>query len=211
MFLEISTIRLNLEGMNTVNDKIIRYVQKIVQLTEEEQLEFSGAFKELHVKKRQFIVQPNFPVRQRNFVIRGAFRGYVIDEAGIEHTIQFAVEDWWISDYNSYVFQKPATMFVVALEDSIILELTYEKENELKRSNHKFETFFRVMGERSGAFFQKRIISSLTLNAEQRYNEFLETYPMVAQRLPQYVIASYLGMTTEFLSKIRNKKVRKKS
>ena len=102
-------------------------------------------------------------------------------------------------------------MFVVALEDSIILELTYEKEKELKKSNHKFETFFRVMAERSGAFFQKRIISSLTLTAEQRYNEFLETYPSVVQRLPQYAIASYLGMTTEFLSKIRNKKVRRKS
>lgn len=193
------------------SNKIISYVEKVVTLTEEERAEFSKAFKELHIKKRQFIVQPNFPVRQRNFVIKGAFRGYVIDEAGIDHTIQFAVEDWWISDYNSYIFQKPATMFVVALEDSIILELGYEKEKELKRSNHKFETFFRVMAERSGAFFQKRIISSLTLTAEERYNEFLETYPSVVQRLPQYAIASYLGMTTEFLSKIRNKKVRKKS
>lgn len=193
------------------NEKILGYIQKIVTLTEEEQQQFCNAFRELHVKKRQFIVQPNFPVRQRNYVVEGAFRGYVIDETGIDHTIQFAVEDWWISDYNSYIFQKPATMFVVALEDSIIMELSYEKEQELKRSNHVFETFFRVIAERSGAFFQKRIISSLTLTAEQRYNEFLQTYPNVAQRLPQYAIASYLGMTTEFLSRIRNKKAKKKS
>ncbi|QEC69621.1 Crp/Fnr family transcriptional regulator [Panacibacter ginsenosidivorans] len=193
------------------SEKILGYIQKIVPLTQEEEEQFYNAFRPLHVKKRQFIIQPNFPVRQRNYVVDGAFRGYVIDEAGIDHTIQFAVEDWWISDYNSYIFQKPATMFVVALEDSLVLELTYEKEQELKRSNHKFETFFRVMAERSGAFFQKRIISSLTLSAEQRYNEFLATYPSVVQRLPQYAVASYLGMTTEFLSRIRNKKTKKKS
>ena len=102
-------------------------------------------------------------------------------------------------------------MFVVALEDSIILQLAHEKEQELKAANPKFETFFRIMAERTAAFFQRRIISSLTLTAEQRYDDFLEKYPLLVNRMPQYAIASYLGMTTEFLSKIRNKKVKKKS
>jgi CRP-like cAMP-binding protein len=144
-------------------------------------------------------------------VLQGSFRVYVVDDKGQDHTIQMSVEDWWVSDYNSYIFQKPATMFVVALEDSVILQLAFEKEQELKAANPKFETFFRIMAERTAAFFQRRIISALTLTAEQRYDDFLEKYPLLVNRMPQYAIASYLGMTTEFLSKIRNKKVKRKS
>jgi CRP-like cAMP-binding protein len=101
-------------------------------------------------------------------------------------------------------------MFIVALEDSTILQIDFEVEQRLKASDHQFETFFRVGAERTAAFHQRRVISALTLSAEERYEEFLKTYPDVAQRLPQYAIASYLGMTTEFLSKIRHDKVRKK-
>ena len=102
-------------------------------------------------------------------------------------------------------------MFVVALEDSIILQLDYEKEQELKLQNHKFETFFRIMAERGLAAQQRRIISNLTQTAEERYETFSNKYPQIVQRVPQYALASYLGMTTEFLSRIRNKRVSKKS
>ena len=128
-----------------------------------------------------------------------------------DSTIAFAIEDWWITDYNSYILQTPATMFVIALEDSIILEISYEKEQMLKQSNHKFETFFRIRAERTAAFMQQRIISNLTQTAEERYDRFMEKYPQIAERVPQYALASYLGITTEFLSRIRNKKASKKS
>jgi len=190
---------------------LIDHVNKRISLTEAEAEEFVHAFKLAKVKKRQFIIQPDFVPRHRSYVLQGSFRVYVVDDKGQDHTIQMSVEDWWVSDYNSYIFQKPATMFVVALEDSIILQLAHEKEQELKAANPKFETFFRIMAERTAAFFQRRIISSLTLTAEQRYDDFLEKYPLLVNRMPQYAIASYLGMTTEFLSKIRNKKVKKKS
>lgn len=143
--------------------------------------------------------------------MQGAFRAYVVADEGQEHTITFAIDDWWITDYNSYIFQQPATMFVVALEDSIILQLDYEKEQELKLQNHKFETFFRIMAERGLAAQQRRIISNLTQTAEERYETFSNKYPQIVQRVPQYALASYLGMTTEFLSRIRNKRVSKKS
>jgi CRP-like cAMP-binding protein len=143
--------------------------------------------------------------------LQGAFRAYVVADEGQEHTITFAIDDWWITDYNSYIFQQPATMFVVALEDSIILQLDYEKEQELKLQNHKFETFFRIMAERGLAAQQRRIISNLTQTAEERYETFSNKYPQIVQRVPQYALASYLGMTTEFLSRIRNKRVSKKS
>jgi CRP-like cAMP-binding protein len=175
-----------------------------------EAIQFSSAFKEVWVKKRQFVVQPNFTVRHRNYVVKGAFRAYVVDDKGQDHTIAFAIEDWWISDYNSYILQKPATMFVVALEDSLILQIDYEKEQELKQANHKFETFFRIRAERAGASLQQRIIFNLTETAEERYECFIEKYPSIAARVPQYALASFLGMTTEFLSRIRNKRMNKK-
>lgn len=194
----------------TSQHKIVEYINRSVSLTEQEAAIFSASFREVNIKKRQFIVQPNFVVKNRNFVVKGAFRAYVVDDKGQDCTIAFAIEDWWITDYNSYVLQKPATMFVVALEDSIILEINYEKEQALKEANHKFETFFRIRAERTAAFMQQRIISNLTQTAEERYEDFTENYPQIVQRIPQYALASYLGMTTEFLSRIRNKRVSKK-
>lgn len=194
----------------TSANKIIEYINRSVSLTDEEAETFSAAFREVKIKKRQFIVQPNFIAKARNYVLKGAFRAYVVDDNGQDSTIAFAIEDWWITDYNSYILQKPATMFVVALEDSRILEISYERELALKQANHKFETFFRIRAERTAAFMQQRIIGNLTQTAEERYECFLSKYPQIVQRVPQYALASYLGMTTEFLSRIRNKKVIKK-
>ena len=134
-----------------------------------------------------------------------------MDKTGDDHTISFEIEDWWITDYNSYILQQPATMFVVALEDSVLLQIEYEKEQALKTSNHQFETFFRIRAERTAAFMQQRIISNLTQSAEERYERFMANYSSIAQRVPQYALASYLGMTTEFLSRIRNRKLKRKS
>jgi CRP-like cAMP-binding protein len=194
-----------------MTNKIISYIDKFVELTEEEKEIFSSCFKEVKIKKRQFIVQPNFVAKHRYYVSKGAFRAYVVADEGQDHTITFAIDDWWITDYNSYIFQQPATMFVVALEDSIILQLDYENEQELKLQNHKFETFFRIVAERGLAFQQRRIISNLIHTAEERYENFVSKYPLIVQRVPQYALASYLGMTTEFLSRIRNKRISKKS
>lgn len=194
----------------TPQNKIAEYINRTVSLTDDEAATFCSAFREVKIKNRQFIVQPDFIVKNRNYVLEGAFRAYVVDDNGQESTIAFAIEDWWITDYNSYILQKPATMFVVALEDSIILEISYDKEQALKQQNHKFETFFRIRAERTAAFMQQRIISNLTLSAEERYKDFITKYPQIVQRVPQYALASYLGMTTEFLSRIRNKRAEKK-
>ena len=102
-------------------------------------------------------------------------------------------------------------MFVIALEDCLLLEISYTDEAKLKAANHQFETFFRTLAERSVAFMQRRIITNLTQSAEERYESFIQRYAQFASRFPQYVIASYLGMTTEFLSKIRNQRVKQKS
>jgi len=192
-------------------DQLQQHLLKRVTLSEDELREFSDAFKPVKVKKRQFIIQPEFVAKHRYYVVEGSFRAYVIGDEGQEHTIQFAIDDWWISDYNSYIFQQPASMFVMALEDSIVLQIDYETEQALKKARHVFETYFRILAEGTAAYMARRVITNLTQTAEQRYESFLERYPLIVNRVPQYALASFLGMTTEYLSKLRNKRIPKKS
>ncbi|MDY0989194.1 Crp/Fnr family transcriptional regulator [Flavobacterium sp. CFBP9031] len=188
---------------------LIKHLQDRIELSDEEANQFVSNFKIKKIKKRQFIVQPDFVAQHRNYVVEGALRAYVVNDEGQEHTIAFAIEDWWISDYNSYIYQQPATMFVMALEDAVLLQIDFETEAKLKGANPKFETFFRITAERTAAFFQRRIITNLTSSAEERYEKFINQFPLIANRVPQYALASYLGMTTEFLSKIKNNKLKK--
>lgn len=184
---------------------IIRYVDQFVKLSPEDAQQLLAAFQKVNLKKKQLIVQPDFPTPYRYYLLEGAMRAYVAAENGQEHTISLAIEDWWITDYNSYLYQQPATMFVMALEDTVALRLSHQKEQELKLQNPKFETFFRMIAERGLAYQQRRVITNLTMTAEERYRDFLEKYPLLVQRFPQYTLASFLGMTTEYLSKLRKR------
>jgi CRP-like cAMP-binding protein len=135
-------------------------------------------------------------------------RAYLVDNKAQTHTIAFAIEDWWISDLNSYMNQEPATLFVEALEDSILIQIDYNSELLLLEKIPKFERFFRIIAQRSFAFLQRRMLSNLSKTAEERYDEFIQKYPAIVNRVPQYALASYLGFSTVFLSKIRNKKTK---
>lgn len=185
---------------------IISYVDKFVKLSAQEGENLLSAFQKILIKKKQLIIQPDFPAPYRYYVLQGSMRAYVVAENGQEHTISFAIEDWWITDYNSYLYQQPATMFVTALEDTVALRLSYIQEQQLKAQNPKFETFFRIIAERGLAYQQRRIITNLTKTAEERYEDFLDKYPLLARRVPQYTLASFLGMTTEYLSKLRKRR-----
>jgi CRP-like cAMP-binding protein len=191
-------------------DRLKKHVLERVSLTEEELEIFCNHFQAFKAKKRQFIIQPNFIAKSRYYVLQGALKAYVVGDKGEDHTIQLAIEDWWVSDYNSYIHQQPATMFVMALEDCILLEISFDNENILKSLNHKYETYFRMIAESSTAYMQRRIITNLTKSAEERFEHFNGKYPQLMQRIPQYVLASFLGMSTEYLSKLRNKRVAKK-
>jgi len=162
-------------------------------------------FTQKRVKKRQFIVQPGFVVRHRFFVVKGVFRSYVIDKKGQGRTVSLAIDNWFITDDNSYLYQQPASMLIEALEDSIILQLSHKDEQKLRAHTSKFETFRRHQLEIALAYIQRRRIAGLTLTAEERYSQFAKNYPLFLQRVPQFAIASYLGMTSQYLSKIKNK------
>jgi CRP-like cAMP-binding protein len=188
---------------------IISYISRYVELTDDEISYFTSFLKITKVKKRQFIVQPGFVCKHKSYVLKGAFRGYLVDNEGKEHTLSFAIEDWWISDYSSLIYQEPATLFVEALEDSILIQIDYEDEQTFLKEIPKLEKFERIITQRSLAFHQKRLLSNFTKTAEERYDEFINKYSAIAKRVPQYALASYLGFSTEYLSKIRNNKVSK--
>lgn len=162
------------------------------------------------VRKKEFIVTPNTICKEQTYVVSGVLRSYFINKKGEEHTIQFAVEDWFISDFNSYINQEPATLYVEVLEDAIIQQINFDDTEKLCLENPKFERFFRLVAQKAFAFSQKRVLSNLGKTAEERFVEFHNLYPNIVQRVPQYMVASYLGFTPEFLSKIR-KKISKKS
>jgi len=147
------------------------YLREAYSFTEKETSLFVSHFEKRKVKKKQFVIQPDFVAKHRIYVVKGAFRAYVIGENGQEHTISLAIESWWINDPISYLKQLPATMFVEALEDSIIMQLNYENELLLKANNHTFETFFRIAAERGFAFTYRRLTSTLTHTAQERYED----------------------------------------
>ena len=190
-----------MEEYNGLLSNIRRYVEfsednadKLIQITEIKK-----------IRKRQFIDQPGFVSRYRNYVISGAFRSYYVDEEGKEHTVQIAVDDWFISDFYSYITQTPAILFVEALEDSTILRMEYNDIETLCSQMHPLSEYFRVSTERAFAFSRNRALSNLSKTAEDRFLEFNNRYPDIIERVPQYIVASYLGMTPEFLSKIRKR------
>jgi CRP-like cAMP-binding protein len=185
-------------------NSLLSNIRRFVKFPEEEEKELTSIIRTTRVKKRQFIDQPGFVSGFRNYVVNGSFRSFLIDQDGKEHTVQIAIEDWFISDFYSYITQTPASLFVEALEDSIIYQMKYEDIEPLCARNHKISEYFRITTERAFAFSRKRMLSSLSKTAEERYVDFIDQYPGIAFRVPQKVIASYLGMSPEFLSKIRS-------
>jgi len=187
---------------------LLRNMARFISLTEEEEEIFLTHLRVVRVKKKQLIVQPGFVSQFRSYVLTGAFQIYMLDNDGLEHMIALNIEDWWTGDFESYITQQPATLFVEAAEDATLIQLSYKDEQELYQQVPKFERFFRRQIEQSALAMRRRLRWALSYTAEQRYDEFAKLYPQLLQRFPQYVIASYLGMTTQFLSRIRNQKAK---
>jgi len=184
-------------------DNILQNIARYVSLSNEEEEKLTSIIRTTKIKKRQFIDQPGYICKYRNYVVKGAFRSYFIDNDGKEHTVQIAIEDWFVSDFYSYITQTPATLYVEALEDSTIFQMTYDDIEGLCKEIHGLSEYFRISTEKAFAFSRKRALSNLSMTAEEKYLELLERYPDIVSRVPQKVIASYLGMTPEFMSKIR--------
>lgn len=139
------------------------------------------------------------------FIQKGCIRNYYIDDHGSEVTLQFAIEEWWVSDIASFQDQKPSRMFIETLEDCNLWCLNPASKEELLRQAPCFERMFRIMVQRNLARLQERLFQTITTTAVEKYLDFIERYPTIPQRVAQHYIASYLGFSPEFLSKVRTK------
>jgi CRP/FNR family transcriptional regulator, anaerobic regulatory protein len=147
--------------------------------------------------------------RHFTFVVSGCFKMYAVDQSSKEHNLQFAVENDWITDLSSFYAEKPSVAYIEAIEPSVILQVKHADLLYLYTHYHKFDRNFRIIIEQKYIELQNRVLQNISSTAEERYLSFLEQNPALANRLPNTQIASYLGITPEFLSKIRKDLVHK--
>ncbi|PWG80888.1 Crp/Fnr family transcriptional regulator [Pararcticibacter amylolyticus] len=196
--------------MNTEVTLILEHIGKHIHLTGDEQDYFVNLLQAGKVKKRQFILKEGMICKHSSFVNKGCLRGFTLDKNGFEHVLNFAPPGWWIGDMYSMITQKPGVMNIQALEDTDILQLSKVNQEILCTKVPKFEHFFRVITENSLVSTYQRLTESLSFTAEERYLNFCKKYPMLIQTLPQKQIASYLGITPEFLSKMKKGLLKKR-
>ncbi|PTM12221.1 MAG: cyclic nucleotide-binding protein [Bacteroidetes bacterium] len=189
--------------MNTT--RLIDYFNKLLPLEEEEQAFVEEYFKERRVKRRQFILQEGDICKHNTFVVEGCFRMYFVDDNGKEHNLQFAIENWWIGDISSFHAEEPSKLYIAAVENAIILQIKKEDQLKLFVDYPKFNRIFRILAENAMVALQQRTIQNISSTAEERYLDFLKRYPQFFNRISNVQIASYLGVTPEFLSAIRKK------
>jgi len=185
---------------------LLENIRRYVSLTTEEEERLTSIITTSKVKKKQYIIQPGFVCHSRTYILNGAFRVFYLDNDGKEHTVSIGVEDWFVTDFYSYINQTPATNYAEALEDALILQMAYDDIEALCKEVHSLSEYFRLTTEKAFAYSRRRVISNISLTAEQKYDAYLKQYPQIVNRVPQYVLASYLGMSPEFLSKIRKQK-----
>lgn len=155
------------------------------------------------IRRRQYILQEGDICRHYTFVNKGCLRLYYVDFNGVEHILQFAPEDWWIADIGSFYSETPTKLYIDALEPTEILQIGKPDLIEAFVNYPSFDRVFRVMIENAFVAMQKRVLQNISSTAEERYLTFVESYPNLVSRIPQTQIASYIGITPEFLSKIR--------
>jgi len=183
---------------------LLKYINKYINLTIEEQNILLSKVVHRNYLKDQYIAQQGDICKSVNFIISGCTKTFYMDLEGQEHVVMFSIEDWWTSDLGSFITQTPADFNVQCLERTQLIQFTYDNLEELYKEIPKLERLFRKIVERAFAASQKRIIRNFSLTAKERYLIFKKTYPKINQRVPQYMIASYLGVTKEFLSKIKS-------
>lgn len=190
-------------------EKLRTFFERRIPITDE-QFEFiKTLFIPKKVNKGEFLLREGEMTKYSIFVASGCLRTYTIDHNGKEHILQFSIENWWTGDL-SFKSNIPAQCFIEALEDSEVLLTTLDSLQKLAKYIPESAAFYESALQKSAAAKNERIVLSLAATAEERYNNFSEKYPSIIHRVPQHMIASYLGISAETLSRIRKKKSRKK-
>ena len=188
---------------------IIQNISKHVSLTPEEELLFLSKIETRHYKARTIILNASEVCKHSYFVNSGLLRSFNINDNIVEHVLSFACEGWWIGDMYSLLSQKPGTLFIEVLEDAEVVLLSKENQEQLYLEIPKLERFFRILTENSLVANQERLMDNLSLTAEERYEKFCRKYSTLIQKVPQKQIASYIGVTPEFFSKMKARILKK--
>ena len=194
--------------MNT--ELILETISRYITFTKEETDFFLSLLRQKKIRRKQFLYQEGDVCKYITFVNKGCLRTFAIDKSGIEHVFQFAIEGWWIGDIESLKNETPTMMNTDALEDSEILMISKYDMDLLYEKIPKYEHFSRMILENAYIAHQQRILQNICFSAAQRYEYFLEKYPQLSTRIPQNQIASYLGITPEFFSKMKSHALREK-
>ena len=185
---------------------IDHFTDQCVRLSNEERAFFHSLLLPRTVGKKTFLLRKGEVCNFEAYLVKGCIRTFYIDENGFEINLQFAVEDWWVSDIASFTERKPSGLFIQTLEACELLVIDHDRKEQLFHTYPKFERMFRLMLQRNLSVLQHRFLATVSQPAEQRYLEFIQRYPDIQQRVPQHMIASYLGISAEFLSKIRKRR-----
>lgn len=180
-----------------------KHFEELIELTDSEFEYIASFFQFRKFKKHATIVQPGDVVNYEYFVIKGLLKTFMVDDDGKEHIWQFAMENWWVSDYQAFHTRERASFNIQCLEDAELLYLSLADRNRLCAEMHKFEHFSRMKITSGFLSMQKRVMALLKNDAQSRYRQLLEQYPMLFQRVPKSLIAAYLGVSRETLSRLQ--------
>ena len=180
-------------------------VEEKIKLNDAEKEICRSLFSPKKLRKRQYILQQEDICKNLVFVEKGMLRSYNVDEKGNEHILQFAPEGWWISDIYSFLTAEPSVYNIDALEDSELLLISNSALEQLYEQVPKFERYFRILTQANMIAMQRRLTSTLSSTTEEKYLRLLSAYPDLISRVPQHMIASYLGLTPETLSRVRKR------
>ena len=186
-------------------EQIDAHILRNIKIDEAALEEIHGRLRSKKIKKKTFLLQQGEICDFEAYVVRGCLKIYYLDANGEEAILFFAVEDWWLGDIASFSTQEPTLLFIEALEDSELLLINRADKMYLYEAIPQLERMFRFMIQRAYVVLQNRFFATITQPAEERYLDFLKRYPTIPQRVPQHQIAAYLGISPEFLSKIRAK------
>lgn len=188
-----------------MNLELRKHFEELITLSDQEFTTLASYFKLRKLKKHQYLIQENEPITNIYFVTKGLLKASYIDTHGKEHIIQFAMENWWISDFQAFYTDVPSVTSIHCLEDVELYSLSKDDLEKICLENHKVEHFFRIKNSLGYVALQKRILSLLMTDAKERFEQFSSQYPTLIQRVSKTIIASYLGVSRETLSRITKK------
>jgi len=191
------------------NQKLFDSINAVIQLTRQEEMILEATVIPRTFRKKQYLLHENQVCKYAAFVTSGCLRSFSIDNNGFEHILQFAPANWWIADMYSFISGRESNLIINAIIDSDVLLLSRENQLKLFDEIPKLERYFRIITERSLVSSHQRLLDNMSTTAKERYQKFCNTYPTLVNKLPQKQIASFIGITPEFLSRIRSESIKK--